>query len=229
MKVALTGVLDDGTPFAPGVPTNPRANLNVPRGVDLDLEIRVVTPSGASVSLVGAGVELLFTVKKRPEEYPPRIIKTATLAGTTGTVRLEPGDTRRLQPGLFGYDVWLTKDGRRNPVIPLSPFQLQASAAAVPAQPPPPVVQVTEGDTDPFVITFAPTDITGWLVELQVATDPATILVASIPVGTDGLAYVNTSGLHVGRWGASVRRTNLVPNTKTTETFILEVLASIAP
>ena len=127
MKICVTGVLEDGTPRQPNVPVNPRVHLNVPRGTDLELEVAVVTPLGIPVSLTGVGTELLFTLKKSPQEDPPRITKTATLSGNTGTFLIVPADTQRLQPGLFGWDVWLTKDGLRDAVIPLSPFNLLAA------------------------------------------------------------------------------------------------------
>jgi len=229
MKISITGVLDDSSPYVPGVPTNPRRNLEVPRGTDLELVVSVVTPSNVPVLLTGDGTELLLTVKKSPAEHPPRIVKAASLSGNVGTFLIQPGDTRRMDPGLYGWDVWLTKDGLRNPVVPLSPFSLQAVNAAVPAQPPPPIISVTEGDTDPTVLDFAPQDITGWTVELLVGTPTPVVLTATIPVGTDGLALVNTSTLPVGKWAAAVKRTNLVPTTKTSDTFILEVLVPPAP
>lgn len=229
MRISITGILDDGTPLTPGVPTDPRRNLDVHRGGDLELVVAVVTPSGIAVPLTGDGTELLLTVKRTPDEHPPRIVKAASLSGNVGTFLVQPGDTRRMDPGLYGWDVWLTKDGLRNPVIPLSPWNLQASNAAVPAQPPPPIVTVTEGDTDPTVLRFAPLDITGWAVDLLVGTPTPAVIAASIPVGTDGLAYADTSSLPVGKWAAAIRRTNLVPTTKTSGTFILEVLAPPAP
>jgi hypothetical protein len=230
MKKSLVGVLNDGTPFVSGVPTNPRANLNVPHGADLDIEVTVITPQGVPVPLAGDGTELLLTVKKRSDQHPPSLVKGSySVSGNVALFKLQPGDTRRLEAGLYSYDVWLTKDGLRDPVIPLSPLNLQAANAYIPAQPPPEVVTVVEGDTDPTIIDFSPLDISGWTVEMLVGTDPAATLTATIPVGTDGLAYVNTSTIPVGKWAATIRRTNLVPTVKTSDTFILEVVAAIAP
>ena len=125
-------MLEDGTPRRPGVPVNPRRNLNVPRGVDLTLEVTVVTPIGIPVNLDGVDTELLLTVKKRSRNSSPDILKTASLSGNVGTFLIVPADTRRLIPGLFSWDVWLTKNSKRDPVIPLSPLQLQAANAKVP-------------------------------------------------------------------------------------------------
>lgn len=220
-------MLEDGSPRVAGVPINPRRNLDVPRGGDIELVVSVVTPLGTPVNLGGAGTELLLTIKKRPQENP-RIVKSASLVGNKGTFLIQPGDTRRLQPGLFSWDVWLTKDGLRDPVVPLSPFQLQAANAAVPATPPPETVTITAGDTDPFVIDLSPINITGWTVELIVVTEPtSTVIVATIPVGTDGLANADVSALPVGQFAAHIRTTDLVPETKTSQpAFILNVLAA---
>lgn len=132
MRIVVTGVLEDGTPRSAGVPTNSRHNLNVQRGGDLALEVHVVTPLGTAVPLGGAGTTLIFTAKKRPEQSPPSIVKTATLAGNVGTFLITPADTKRLQPGLYSWDVWLTKGGLRDAVVPLSPLQLQASSGKIP-------------------------------------------------------------------------------------------------
>lgn len=125
MRISLVGVLEDGTPRRAGVPVNPRASLSIVKGSDVDLMVTVVTPAGTPVSLGGSD-ELLLTVKKRPTDSL-RLSLTATIAGNIGTFAITPTDTRRLDPGLFGYDVWLTKDNKRDPVIPLSPFELLAT------------------------------------------------------------------------------------------------------
>ncbi|MCK5641620.1 MAG: hypothetical protein KAJ19_12530 [Gammaproteobacteria bacterium] len=129
MRVLLTGVVEDGTPRAVGVPENPRAALEIPGGVDMEIVVSVVTSSGSKVPLI-APTELLFTVKKRHSDRA-LVSKTATLAGNEGTFALTSDETRRLEPGLLGYDVWLTKDGKRDPVVPLSPLQLLDSNISV--------------------------------------------------------------------------------------------------
>ena len=140
MRIELTGVLEDGTPRRAGVPTDARANINFLKGSDAEIIVTVVTPGGDPVDLTGAFTEILLTVKKRPEEDPPRIARAASsVAGNRATFIFVPADTRRLDAGLYTYDVWLTKGGARNSVIPLSPFQLLDTAAAVPftGAPPP--------------------------------------------------------------------------------------------
>lgn len=123
-------MLDDGTPLRPGVPANPRRNINLAQGADLELRVDVVTPLGTPVRLAGGSAVL--TVKRRPDERP-RIEKTVgTFVGNRATFLIAPADTKRLQPGLFSWDVWLTLSGKRDPVVPLSPWNLQASNARIP-------------------------------------------------------------------------------------------------
>jgi len=132
MKIFLTGVLDDGTPFQTGVPTNPRRNINVAQGTTLIIEVIVVTPLGSAVTFnTGGGDSLILTVKRRPNENPS-IEKTATIVGNKGTFTIDPADTKRLVPGLFSWDVWATISSARDPVIPLSPWNLQFSNAKIP-------------------------------------------------------------------------------------------------
>lgn len=126
MKIALVGVLEDGTPRRAGVPIDSRANLSIVKGTDVDIEVSVVTPSGSAVGMTGSD-ELLMTIKRRPQDGSPKLSLTGTLSGNKGTFSITPNDTRRFQPGLLGYDVWLTKGSKRDPVIPLSPLTLLAS------------------------------------------------------------------------------------------------------
>jgi len=228
MIVRVTGVLQDGTPLRPGVPTNPRAAVSVPRGSDVQIVVTIVTPGNVAVPLTGDGTEVLLTVKKRPDDGRPEFVKAASVSGNVATFLIQPGDTRWMDPGLYGWDVWLTKDGLRDAVVPLSPFILEEANQTPPAQPPPPIVSVVEGDTDPSVIDMSPTDITGWSIVVNVATEPTpTQIVASIPVGTDGFAYFDTSVLPPGKWGAEVESTDTTPTTKTSPVFIISVREQI--
>ena len=131
MRIEVTGVLEDGTPRRAGVPINPRTTLSVPRGVDLELVVTVVTPLGAAVNLEDGSTSVVFTLKRRSQEEA-RITKTAAKSGNRATFLITPAELKRLQPGLFSWDVLLTKGGLRDAVIPLSPFKLQASNAAIP-------------------------------------------------------------------------------------------------
>ncbi len=138
MKIFLTAVLEDGTPRRAGVPVDTRAGLEIPKGADVEIRVTLITPGGTPVGMAPTD-QLLFTVKRRPEE-DPKISRAAVLNGSSiGVVTLVPTDTRRLTPGLFGYDIWLTKGGVRDVVLPLSPFALSAANAPIPSvgSPPP--------------------------------------------------------------------------------------------
>ena len=132
MRIFLTGVVEDGTTRREGVPIDPRASLSVTKGSNVEIVVAVVTPGGEPVKLTGVGTELLLTVKKRPTETAT-ISRLAISEGNIGTFTLVPTDTRTQTAGLYGYDVWLTKDGKRDVVVPLSPFNLLEANAAIPA------------------------------------------------------------------------------------------------
>lgn len=131
MLISLTGVLDDGTPYVAGVPTNPRRAVTVVRGEDTTLQVRVVTPQGAAVDTSSPAV-LVLTVKKRPQDYVAVATVTGTVAAGVASFALTPAAFKNELPGLFCYDVWLTKAGARSAVVPLSPLHLEASATAIP-------------------------------------------------------------------------------------------------
>ena len=226
MRVELTGVLDDGTS---SVPVNARRTLNMSRGTDLQLDVRVVTPSGSAVVLNAPGDELLLTVKKRPQA-DPSIVKKAVLTSGIGVFTLGPGDTQRLVPGIFGYDVWLTKDGARDPVIPLSPFNLLASAAAVPSAPPPLVDNKVEDDTEPTFLEFG-IDITGFSINYQINYSPTPLVKAAVITNAlGGLAQVNrqVGDLRVGRFGFEIEITTPGPIVQTSDVGIINIREQIA-
>lgn len=128
MAVAyLTGVLEDGTPLADGVPANPRAELRVPQGGTLQVFLRATSRGGVPVS-PDAGT-LTLTVKKQPGNQPP----LAQLAGTwvpfTGpgvaVFTFTPSTLPGVEWGRYVYDVRLTNGGTVNFLVPASPLILQ--------------------------------------------------------------------------------------------------------
>jgi hypothetical protein len=229
MRIDLTGVLEDGSPRRIEI-TDARTTLTVQQGGDLELVVRVVRPNGQAVVLNSSGAELLLSVKKRTTESPPRLVKTATLGTDRGTFLLEPADTKFLSPGKYVYDVWLTLDGNRDAVIPTSPFVLTASVAAVPSAPPPPILQVVENDTEPLILDFSGTDITGWGIKVHINYAVVLVKDAVIVDGPGGLAevYWVPGDLQVGRWGGEVQVTKPGPLVQTTDVFILDVREEIA-
>lgn len=135
MKLYVTGVLDDGSAYRPGVPRNPRKTLQVVRGSKVEVEVEVVNPAGASVDLSSADVSVVFTVKTKPLLDYAVVEKVATKldGGTRGRalVTISPTDwTDEVQPGRYLWDLWIvtTSAGVRvdaQPVIPTSPFVVE--------------------------------------------------------------------------------------------------------
>lgn len=123
MKIALTGVLEDGSDRAADVPANPRTPMVVPLGVDLTVELTVVSADGA----VQTPDSVVLTVKKKATDTQAAITKSGVVGAETTVFTLAPSDTKDLEPGLYAYDVWATTSGKRDPVIPTSPFILEAA------------------------------------------------------------------------------------------------------
>ena len=124
--VYLTGVLEDGTALADGVPQNPRASLTVTQGVSTQVLLRCVTSSG--VPLPTSGVTTL-TVKKRPQDGTPLVQLTgswsAMLIGPGIAVFTFPANAlTALEWGRYIYDIKLVADGATNVLVPASPFQI---------------------------------------------------------------------------------------------------------
>jgi len=124
LVLEVVGVLEDGSePRAAGVPINPRKALSVPLGADWTLRVSVVTPFGSQVQLTSGA--LVVTVKKKPTDSSAAFFRAAT----NGVFVFTPADTKNLPPGQYVYDIWYTDTGnKRSPVVPLSPFLLEASA-----------------------------------------------------------------------------------------------------
>lgn len=234
MLISLTGILDDGSTHRASVPSDPRQTLNIPQGSDVTITVRIVTPAGNTVDLSGAGTEVLLTIKKNPKLFHdswPRITKAATLAGNVATFQLEPGDWYNWAAGRYSWDVWLTKDGSRDAVIPTSPLMLLQSVAAVPARPPPPTLELVSNDTEPLVLDFSGTDISLWTITVHLAYSPTPLVkTATIVDGPGGIAQVEWSpgDLIPGVWGGEVQIIKPGPVTQTSDVFIADIRQEIA-
>lgn len=231
MNLTLTGILQDGSPLKAGISADPRTTLNFPRGTDVRITVRVLTPSGSEVDLSGSGTTLILTIKKKPEHDWPKVVKEATIASGVGTFLIEPGDTANMAVGRYVWDVWLTKDGDRNAVIPLSAINLQPSVAYVPEVPPPPIIELVENDTEPMYLDFSGTDITGWLVEVHINYSPTPLVKSALLIDpTHGIAQVNWSpgDLRVGVWGGEVQTTRPGDFIQTSDVFQARIRAEIA-
>jgi len=231
MQILLTGIVEDSTPRKIGVPPNARATVSLPKGSDLTLTVKVITPSGNAVDLGGAGTGLSLTVRKKPYRYDyPRIVKLASLSGNVGTFLIEPGDTHDFCPGMYVYDVWLTKDGSRDAVIPTSSFQVLESVAATPVRPPPPTLSLVENDTEPLILDFSGVDISAWAIEVHIAYATPLVRAATIVDGPGGIAQVDwlPGDLVPGIWGGEIQITKPGPVVQTSDEYIFDIRAEIA-
>ena len=124
MQIELTGVLEDGSAFAAGVPTNTRKALSLPIGEDVTLLVTVMRPTGEIVT----GGLLTWTAKKLPTDSSKTFQKNKLCSAQT-QFTLTPADTKKLEPGMYAFYIWHTAlDGKRNAVIPLSPLHLEPAA-----------------------------------------------------------------------------------------------------
>ena len=226
MNINLIALLNDGSPPRAGVLTDARQTVTLPQGSDVSLRVAVVTPTGAPVDLSQPGTELILTCKRKPL-YQVAIVKRANLTQGRGigVFTLEPGDTWGLVPGQYLYDVWLTLDGARSAVIPASMLQLTASVAPVPRVPPPPVLYLVAGDTEPLVLDFSGQDISGWIIVARIGYAMPLERTATLTDPTHGIAEVAwlSTDLLAGRWGAEIVVTKPGPVIQTADEFVMDI------
>lgn len=129
--VNLVGVLDDGSPLAPGVPLDPRTTLRSEIGESFLVNVRVLYPNGRIAQLKPPTVVQL-TLKKSPDGQKV-FLKTAAIVNNVATFSGIPHDTKTLVPGLYVYDVWIDQGGnQRFPVVALSNWILGPTVTPVP-------------------------------------------------------------------------------------------------
>lgn len=150
MLIQLTGVVQDGTSYTPGVPTNNRTTLTFPRGSYVKVRMTVVNP--ANVPFNVSYWTAVLTVKRAPDEpvaflssagvptpeYGPNVVEFTILPGETAS----PAFLRRAV-----YDIWLINGDDHIQAMPASPFILEPTVRSVtaPLPPPPPAVQAEAG------------------------------------------------------------------------------------
>jgi len=134
VNLNLIGILEDGSPPVLGQqPLDPRTTIRWTRGENVTINLTVKNTAGQEVSLAQPGpppadqTSLLLTVKKRPQDS-----KVFDKTGTLGVFTITPADTKNMEPGRYVFDIWLTKGGKRDPVVPLSTLLLEPSSAPVP-------------------------------------------------------------------------------------------------
>ena len=123
MTLNLCGILEDGTDPAPGVPLTSARALSLPLGEDVTIQLTVVTRSGSPVSLTPMGTVVDMAVRKRPDlgyAWSPQPIDATGVQANTCTLTLPGAKTLYSPPGQYVYDIWLTKNGQRSQIVPLS-------------------------------------------------------------------------------------------------------------
>lgn len=116
--IRLTGVLDDGTNFEPGVPTNTARRIQFAVGESVTLIVSLINNAGIPVPSTDPTGRIVFSMDQRltPGFSVPMLTKTATLqAGTPADyqILIVPNDTRLFEAGRWLYDIWF------EPVVPV--------------------------------------------------------------------------------------------------------------
>jgi hypothetical protein len=132
--IRLTGVIQDGTERAIGVPANPRRAIRALDADDLTVELTVVRPSGQAEDLSPAGTTVTMRIGKKSSAGAVAKLKDAvgTLVDGGGGGRTDITFTAanleeiRNMVGL-AFDIFLVKSGTRFTVVPLSGFALDAT------------------------------------------------------------------------------------------------------
>ena len=93
------------------------------------------------------------------------------------------------------------------------------------------LLDLVEGDTEPFIINFPGVDITGWAIELHLGYPTPLVKVAAIVVtGPDGRAEVTWSptDLVSGRYPTEIQVTKPGGFVLTGELFIADIRKQVA-
>lgn len=151
MLISLVGVVQDGSPIAPGVPYNNRTTLTLPRGANATVRLSIVTTMGTLYPV--EYVTSVLTVKRAPDDSPAQIsiagVANPLLGPNVIDFTFVPGSTASPLISRRGtYDIWvITLGGERIQVMPVSPFVLQPTVLAsnAPIPPPPAPAQALDG------------------------------------------------------------------------------------
>jgi len=135
MNIDLIGVLQDGSPLAPGVPANACKSISLVAGANTTIRLRVLTPAGVPVDLTTGLTSLVMAIRQRLLGAVATVNKAATLMPADGRERADfvfgATDLRRLAAGRYVYDVWMQKSLANDLIVPPSELVI------VPASPVP--------------------------------------------------------------------------------------------
>ncbi len=134
MVIRLTGVIQDGTERAIGVPANPRRSIRVLDGDDLTIELTIVRPGGQPEDLSSGSPVVTMRIGRKSSGGAVASLKEKNGVLVDGggdgreDITFTAGDLEELRNvvGLV-FDIFLVKSGTRNTVVPLSGFALDAT------------------------------------------------------------------------------------------------------
>lgn len=132
MVVDLIGIVDGGGPRDPNLPLFAQKQINMVSGSSVTVRISVFREDGTPIPLA-ADPSLLLTLAVSRSSYDyapiPQLKKQASLAPlvapNAATFAIIPSDTKFLPPGRYVFAVWMTYQGVRDAVVPLSPFVIE--------------------------------------------------------------------------------------------------------
>jgi hypothetical protein len=125
-------VLEDGA--APNalsdVPDNARIELRMTQGSTLKVRLYLVNTAGTPLRLAADPTATVWmTIKAKANQDTPNLSVAGTILTAEGQNRVDfsipAAATTYMVPGRYVYDVWLTFNNSRDPVVPLSPFILE--------------------------------------------------------------------------------------------------------
>lgn len=123
--LTLTGIVDDGSRRSPGVPLSSRKQIDVIRGTDLMVRVKLRHPDGRKVDLSAGTPVTTLTVKGHPDNDADLtvtgVVETPAEEAIVG-FDLTAALTAGLAIGRRMYDVRHSQSGDVHAVIPLSSF-----------------------------------------------------------------------------------------------------------
>ena len=131
MVIDLLGVVEDGSPSDPSVPSNPRRAVSVVFGESVVIRLNVVTRSGQAYDLAGTTITLRI---KRAPYHEPVIERGATVPGSDShaEIVIAPSDYSQIRQAgeRLIYDIFLVDGTDRFPILPLAHWTVEAATAA---------------------------------------------------------------------------------------------------
>lgn len=134
MVIRLTGVVQDGTERAIGVPTNPRRAIRALGGDDLTVELTVVKPGGQPEDLSDVATTVTMRIGRKTSGGIVSTLKEANGVvvdegiGGRSDITFTAADLEEIRNVVgLAFDIFIVKSAKRYTVVPLSGFALGAT------------------------------------------------------------------------------------------------------